>query len=79
MQRTDLLGEHIPLELGQVLHRPHIVLPLFRATVPLASPGQADVANAASVEQLGRVPCNLLVEELDPSFDKTVRTVLCRA
>jgi hypothetical protein len=27
MQLTDLLREHIPLELGQIFHRPNIISP----------------------------------------------------
>jgi hypothetical protein len=55
---TDLLREHVPLELGQVLHRPHVVAPA-RALLP---------ADRLCVQHARDCARDLFIPELNPAL-----------
>ena len=63
---THLLSQHVPLELGQILHGPHIVSP----------PCPFFPADWLSIEHVCHAPRNLFVLELNPSLRKV--RLFCR-
>lgn len=77
-KRTNLLREHVPLELRQVLHRPDVVFPFLCPAVLLAIPAERNVSDRPCVEQFGCMPRDLLVLKFDPTLHESVLLVLRR-